>query len=64
MDLADLQRENLSIPKACKLLDVSRRTIYNWIEANKIQYFRTAGGSIRIYVDSLGTKDAIQRPTI
>jgi hypothetical protein len=32
---------------------VSRRTIYNWIASNKIQYVRTAGGSVRIFVDTL-----------
>lgn len=46
-------RQTVSIPKACELMAVSRRTIYNWIAAGKVQYKRTAGGSIRIYVDSL-----------
>jgi len=35
------------------MVGVSRRTIYNWIAANKIEYKRTAGGSIRIFVDTL-----------
>ena len=39
--------------KACELVDVSRRTIYNWLSAGKIDYVRTAGGSVRIFVDSL-----------
>jgi excisionase family DNA binding protein len=39
--------------KACELVGVSRRTIYNWLSAGKIQYVRTAGGSVRIFVDSL-----------
>ena len=39
--------------KACELVGVSRRTIYNWISAGKVEYVRTAGGSIRIFVDSL-----------
>jgi excisionase family DNA binding protein len=39
--------------KACELVGVSRRTIYNWITAGKVEYVRTAGGSIRIFVDSL-----------
>lgn len=38
---------------ACQLTGVSRRTIYNWIRDNKVQYVRTAGGSVRIYVDTL-----------
>ena len=32
---------------------MSRRTIYNWISAGKVEYVRTAGGSIRIFTDSL-----------
>ena len=39
--------------KACEMVGVSRRTIYNWIAANKVEYLRTAGGSIRIFVDTL-----------
>jgi excisionase family DNA binding protein len=39
--------------KACELVGVSRRTIYNWIAAGKVEYVRTAGGSIRIFEDSL-----------
>jgi len=39
--------------RACELVGVSRRTIYNWITAGKVEYVRTAGGSIRIFVDSL-----------
>jgi predicted site-specific integrase-resolvase len=32
---------------------VSRRTIYNWITSGKVEYVRTAGGSVRIFVDTL-----------
>lgn len=39
--------------KACDLVGVSRRTIYNWITSGKVEYVRTAGGSVRIFVDSL-----------
>jgi excisionase family DNA binding protein len=39
--------------KACAMVGVSRRTIYNWITAGKVEYVRTAGGSVRIFVDSL-----------
>lgn len=39
--------------KACEVVGVSRRTIYNWIQANKVEYVRTAGGAIRIFEDSL-----------
>ncbi len=45
-------RKTVSIMKACDLVDVSRRTIYNWIASGKVEYRRTAGGSVRIFVDT------------
>ena len=48
-----MDRETLSIMKACEVVGVSRRTIYNWISAGKVEYVRTAGGAIRIFADSL-----------
>lgn len=47
------QRETCSIMRACELAGVSRRTIYNWMKAHKVEFIRTAGGSVRIYVDTL-----------
>ena len=55
-----MDRQTLSIMKACEAVGVSRRTIYNWISAGKGEYIRTAGGSIRIFADTLwrdGAKD-------
>ena len=49
----NVERKAISIMKACELVGVSRRTIYNWISGGKVEYVRTAGGSIRIYADSL-----------
>jgi excisionase family DNA binding protein len=48
-----VDRKAISIMKACEQVGVSRRTIYNWISAGKVEYVRTAGGSIRIFTDSL-----------
>ncbi len=48
-----MDRQTLSIMKACEAVSVSRRTIYNWISAGKVEYVRTAGGSIRIFTDTL-----------
>jgi excisionase family DNA binding protein len=48
-----VERKAVSIMKACDLVGVSRRTIYNWITSGKVEYVRTAGGSVRIFVDSL-----------
>jgi excisionase family DNA binding protein len=39
--------------KACEVVGVSRRTIYNWMAGGKIEFVRTAGGSVRIFADSL-----------
>lgn len=56
-------RKTLSIMKACELVGVSRRTIYNWIASGKVDYVRTAGGSIRIFADTLWRKpdEAVRR---
>ena len=48
-----MERKTVSIMKACQIMHVSRRSIYNWIAAGKVEYLRTAGGSIRIYADTL-----------
>ena len=56
-----MDRQTLSIMKACEAVGVSRRTIYNWISAGKVEYVRTAGGSIRIFTDTLW-RDAVALP--
>jgi excisionase family DNA binding protein len=56
-----MDRQTLSIMKACEVVGVSRRTIYNWISAGKVEYIRTAGGAIRIFADSLW-RDAESQP--
>lgn len=48
-----MERKTISIMKACELVGVSRRTIYNWLSSGKIEYVRTAGGSVRIFADTL-----------
>lgn len=57
-----LERKTVSIPRACDVVGVSRRTIYNWMSSGKVQYVRTAGGSVRIFVDTLW-RDAAPPPT-
>lgn len=52
-DPAWLERRTLNIDQSAAAVGVSRRTIYNWVAADKVAYVRTAGGSIRIYADSL-----------
>ena len=46
-------REVVSIRDAGKIADVSRRTIYNWIEKGLVQTVRNPSGHTRIYRDSL-----------
>lgn len=48
-----VDRKTVSIMQSCELVGVSRRTIYNWLAAGKVDYVRTAGGSVRIFADSL-----------
>lgn len=51
----------VTIKKACELVGVCRRTIYNWMAAGKIQYVRTAGGAVRILYSSLW-RDTDRKP--
>ena len=46
-------RDLVSIEGACDLMCVSRRTIYNWMAAGKVEFVRTPGGNVRIYIDTL-----------
>ena len=48
-----MERRAISIAQACTSVGVSRRTIYNWMSAGKVQYVRTAGDAVRIFEDSL-----------
>jgi excisionase family DNA binding protein len=50
-----LTRETVPLMRAAELAGVSRRTVYNWLADGKIQGCRTAGGSIRIFTDTLFT---------
>jgi excisionase family DNA binding protein len=51
-----LTRKKLSIDAAAEDAGVSRRTIYNWLHAGKLEYTRTAGGGVRICADTLHGK--------
>ena len=57
----NMDRQTVSIMKACEVVGLSRRTIYNWISAGKVEYVRTAGGAIRIFVDSLWREPGASR---
>lgn len=42
-----------SVAHAAIAAGVSRRTIYNWLKGGKLDWERTAGGSVRINPESL-----------
>lgn len=46
-------RRVVTINEAARLAQVSRRTIYNWLSAGKLEYVRTAGGAVRIVAETL-----------
>jgi len=41
------------LEQACQVLQVSRRTVYNWIREGRLRTIRTLGGSQRVLVESL-----------
>lgn len=46
-------REVCTVMQAARRAGVSRRTIYNWLHAGKLQWVKTASGTLRIFVDTL-----------
>lgn len=44
---------SVSIDQAARLLNVSRRTIYNRIRDGRLQTIRTRGGSQRVLIESM-----------
>ena len=47
-----VERQTVSIPRACELVSVIRRTIYNWMASVKDQYIRTQSVSMRVFSDT------------
>lgn len=49
--------------QAMEVANVARRTIYFWMEKGKVEIAgRTAGGSLRLYKDSLWQKKEEEKP--
>ena len=44
---------SVSLDRAAEFLTVSRRTVYNWIRAGRLETIRTPGGSQRVLRASL-----------
>jgi excisionase family DNA binding protein len=53
---------SVSIDQAARLLDVSRRTIYNRIREGRLRTVRTLGGSQRVLVESLSDNGFTGQP--
>ncbi len=53
-----------SISGGARKIGVSRRTIYNWIEAGKIELYRTAGGSPKVSMGDLIRKSPRRQPKV
>jgi excisionase family DNA binding protein len=47
------KRELVTIMEAAAMARVHRRSIYLWMRDGRLEYVRTAGGSVRIYADTL-----------
>jgi excisionase family DNA binding protein len=46
-------RAVMSVNDVCAFVGVTRRTVYNWVAADKVEYVRTPGGRLRIFADTL-----------
>ncbi len=44
---------SLSLDRTCRVLGMSRRTVYYWIKSGRLQTTRTHMGSQRVLTDSL-----------
>lgn len=55
---------SMNIKQACAFVGVSRRTIYNWVNAGKLPFRRTPGGSIRIQAADLLKRGAAARKSV
>jgi excisionase family DNA binding protein len=53
MPAVGAQPKLLSTKQAADLLNVSRRTILNWIEAERVPYLKLPGGDYRIPLSGL-----------
>ena len=59
------ERELLTVQESARRACVSVRAIYNWLRQGKVEHVRTAGGSVRIFADTLHstpTREFVGRP--
>lgn len=49
----EFTRRLVNTVKAAEIAGVTVRTIYNWMRLGSVEYVRTPGRGVRIYVDTL-----------
>lgn len=47
------RRALANVAQIATIAGVHRNTIYNWVRDNKVEWLRTPGGHIRVYVDTV-----------
>ena len=50
-----MNQELLRVSKAAKVLNVSRWTIYRWVEEDRLKATKIGKGSLRIFRESIDT---------
>ena len=50
-------RRRVNSRKAAEIAGVTERTIRNWVRLGWVEFVRTPGGGVRIYVDTLLVKN-------
>jgi excisionase family DNA binding protein len=50
---AEFSRQRVNSRKAAEIAGVTERTIRNWVRLGWVEYVRTPGRGVRIYVDTL-----------
>jgi predicted site-specific integrase-resolvase len=51
-------RPRVNVVSACLIANVSRATLYRWIQLGKVEVVRTPSGAPRIYADTLLRREA------
>lgn len=57
MSLDGYRRTLVNVAQAMAIAGIARRTVYLWIHQDRVESIRTASGQLRIYADTLFTRD-------
>lgn len=55
--MAAAPRQLVNSIQAARIAGIQRSTLYLWVQLGKVETIRTAGGQLRIFADSLFTRD-------